>query len=65
MRGAGVTEAENMTIADLLRLAQARLSHLNGQRADAAAIGNAAAIERLDREIAETQATIDALHTLG
>jgi len=54
-----------MTISDLLRLAQARLSHLNGQRADAVAIGNAAAIERLDREIAETQATIDALHTLG
>jgi hypothetical protein len=54
-----------MTISDLLRLAQSRLSHLNGQRADAAATGNAAAIERLDREIAETQATIDALHTLG
>jgi hypothetical protein len=54
-----------MTISDLLRLAQSRLSHLNGQRADAAATGNVAAIERLDREIAETQATIDALQTLG
>jgi hypothetical protein len=54
-----------MTISDLLRLVQSRLSHLNGQRADAAATGNAAAIERLDGEIAETQATISALQTLG
>lgn len=54
-----------MTIADLLKLAQARLSHLNGQRADAQAVGDAAAIERLDAEIAETQATISALQSLG
>lgn len=54
-----------MTISDLLKLAQARLSYLNGQRADAVVTGNAAAIERLDREIAETQATIDALQSLG
>lgn len=54
-----------MTIADLLKLAQARLANLNGQRADAEAIGNTSAIERLDREIAETQATITALQTLG
>jgi hypothetical protein len=54
-----------MTIADLLKLAQARLAYLNGQHSDAVAIGNAAAIDRLDREVAETQATIDALQTLG
>jgi len=54
-----------MTLADLLKLAQARLSTLNGQRADAVITGNAPAIERLDRDIAETQATIDALRSLG
>jgi hypothetical protein len=54
-----------MTIADLLKLAQARLAYLNGQYAAATAIGDSAAIERLEYEIAETQATISALHSLG
>jgi hypothetical protein len=54
-----------MTIADLLKLAQARLAHLNGQHADATAIGDSAAIGRLEDEIAETQATISALQSLG
>ena len=54
-----------MTINDLLRLARARLAHLNGQRADAAAVGDTAAIERLDAEIAATQDTVDKLLSLG
>jgi hypothetical protein len=40
------------------------LAYLNGQRADAAAVGDTAAIERLDAEIAATQGTIDKLLSL-
>ena len=54
-----------MTIADLLKLAQARLAYLNGQRADAQAVGDAPSIARLDLEIAETQTTVDQLLTLA
>lgn len=53
-----------MSLNDLIRLAQARLAHLNGQRDDAMARGDVSAIERLDKEIAETQGTLDALRTL-
>jgi hypothetical protein len=54
-----------MTISDLLKFAQNRLAYLNGQRADAVSVGSAESIERLDREIAETQATITALQSLS
>jgi hypothetical protein len=53
-----------MTIADLIRLASNRLSTLNSQRGTAVAMGDTYSIESLDNLIAQTQATIDKLHTL-
>lgn len=53
-----------MTIPDLVKLAQARLTNLNGQRADAVSVGSTEAIERLDCEIVETESTLEALKTL-
>jgi hypothetical protein len=54
-----------MTLSDLLKLAQSRLAYLNGQRADAVAIGDADAIARLDVEIGDTQTTIAQLQGMG
>ena len=53
-----------MTIADLIRLASNRLATLNGQRNTAVAHGDTLALESIDNLIAETQATLDKLHTL-
>jgi len=53
-----------MTIADLIRLASNRLSTLNNQRGTAVAMGDTYALENIDNLIAETQATLDKLHTL-
>jgi hypothetical protein len=53
-----------MTIADLIRLASNRLSTLNSQRGTAVAMGDTYAIENLDNLIAQTQETIDKLHTI-
>lgn len=53
-----------MTIVDLIRLASNRLSTLNGQRGTAVAQGDTVALESIDNLIAETQATLDKLHTL-
>lgn len=53
-----------MTIADLIRLTSNRLATLNIQRNTAVAMGDTYALESLDNLIAETQATLDKLHTL-
>ena len=53
-----------MTIADLIRLVSNRLSTLNNQRGTAVSLGDTDAIERLDQAIAETQDTLNKLHTL-
>jgi hypothetical protein len=53
-----------MTIQDLIRLASNQLSTLNNRRGTAVALGDSAALESIDNLIAETQATIDKLHTL-
>ena len=54
-----------MSIAKLIRLAQAHLTTLNGQRLTAETLGNLEEIERLDGEIAQTEATIQTLLTLA
>jgi hypothetical protein len=53
-----------MTIADLLGLAEARLSTLNGAHTTATRAGDAARVAQLDAEIAETTATLAALRSL-
>ena len=53
-----------MTIADLIRQASNRLSTLNNQRSNAVAQGDTVALASIDSLIAETQATLDKLHTL-
>lgn len=53
-----------MTLDDLIRLMQARLSAMNVARASAAAVGDLEQITRIDAEVAETQATLDRLKTL-
>jgi hypothetical protein len=54
-----------MTIDELIRLTQSRLSFLNMQRSTAVARGDADQIARTDLEIAETLTTIAALQTLS
>lgn len=53
-----------MTIADLIRLASNRLSTLNNQRGTAVLLGDTQSLESIDNQIAETQATLDKLHTV-
>lgn len=53
-----------MTLDELIRLMEARLSALNGARASAAAVGDLAQITRLDADVAQTQQTLDQLRTL-
>ena len=53
-----------MTIPQLITLASNRLAALNTSRANAVALGDIERIDALDAEIAETQNTLDALHTL-
>lgn len=53
-----------MTIADLLRLAEARLATLNSSHTTASRAGDTQRVAQLDAEIAETTATLAALRTL-
>ena len=53
-----------MTIADLIRLTSNRLATLNNQRGTAVAQGDTLALENIDNLIAETQSTLNKLHTL-
>ena len=53
-----------MTIPQLITLASNRLAALNSARATAVALGDVERIAALDADIAETQATLDALQTL-
>lgn len=54
-----------MTIVELITLASNRLAALNGAHATAVALGDVERMAALEAEIAETQSTLDALHTLG
>ena len=53
-----------MKIDDLLRLAEARLTTLNGAHTTASRLGDTQRLAQLDAEIAETTATLAALRTL-
>jgi hypothetical protein len=53
-----------MNLDDLLNLAKARILHLEQLRRMAAQQGDVTSIARLETEIAETQSTLDKLHTL-
>lgn len=53
-----------MTISDLITLAQNRLATLNGARASAVATGQDERIASLDAEIAETEATLAQLRSI-
>lgn len=53
-----------MTITDLIKLASNKLTMLNNARATAVTLGDVDAITKIDTSIAETQSTLDKLHTL-
>lgn len=53
-----------MTIADLIRLAQVRLTFLSQRRSMAEQVGDASAVETIDGEIAETEATMAKLRAI-
>lgn len=53
-----------MTIADLMRLAQVRLTHLSQRRSAAEQVGDVGAVESIDAEIAETEATLAKLQAI-
>jgi hypothetical protein len=50
-----------MTIPDLIALAHARLANLTAQLTSANMIADAARVAQLEKEIADTQATLAAL----
>jgi hypothetical protein len=54
-----------MSIDDLIRLAQNRLSTLNSARATADRNGDAERVGMLDDEIAETEATLEILRGIS
>ena len=53
-----------MNIAELIALAQARLSRLDQIRSSAVQVGDATQLAEIDRQVIETQNTIDKLNTL-
>lgn len=53
-----------MTIAQLITLAANRLTMLNNARATAVTLGHIDRLDVLDADIAETQATLDALRAI-
>ena len=53
-----------MTIAQLIEMAQKRLTYLSQLRASAQSIGDVVAEARCAEEIAQTQSTLSALLTL-
>lgn len=54
-----------MKVAELVTLMANKLAYLNTAKSTAMASGNLEAVLRLDGEIIDTQATIEALRTLG
>ena len=53
-----------MTIPDLIAMLKRRLAYLGQLRTSAAAIGDVDQVDRLDAELAETQATLNQLGSL-
>lgn len=54
-----------MTVAELITLAESRLDHLARLRESAVRVGDTAQLQRIDADLAETQATLNQLRTLA
>lgn len=54
-----------MSLEELIRLVQNRLTALNGLRSTAAALGDVNQVILLDSQIQQTQLTLDQLNTLA
>jgi len=50
-----------MTIDEIIKLAESRLSYLNSRRASANSVGDFEEIEKLDKFILETESTLSIL----
>ena len=53
-----------MTIAELIKACERRLTHLQSVRGSAVALGDVAQVDRLDTEISQTQETLNKLRTV-
>jgi hypothetical protein len=53
-----------MTIPDIIAMLRRRLAYLGQLRTSAAAIGDVDQVDRIDAELAETQATLNQLGSL-
>lgn len=53
-----------MTIPDLIAMLRRRLAYLGQLRTSADAIGDVSQVDRIDAELAETQATLNQLGSL-
>jgi hypothetical protein len=53
-----------MTIPDLIAMLRRRLAYLGQLRTSAEAIGDVGQVDRIDAELAETQATLNQLGSL-
>jgi hypothetical protein len=53
-----------MTLAELITIIRNRLNTLDQQRGQAVSAGDLARVTAIDADMAETQATLDALNTL-
>jgi hypothetical protein len=54
-----------MTIAELIRMCERRLAHLQSVRGSAVALGDLQQAARIDADLAETQTTLNQLQTLA
>lgn len=52
-----------MTLADMIHIALSRVAYLNALRETAIRLGDAAQIASIDRDIADTQATLNTLQS--
>lgn len=53
-----------MTIAELIRNCERRLTHLQSVRGSAVALGDMAQVDRVDTEISQTQDTLNKLRAI-
>jgi hypothetical protein len=54
-----------MTISNLIKLLELKVTELSRQRATVAAFGDIASMLRIDSEIAETEATLSTLRAMA
>lgn len=53
-----------MTIPQLIEMCERRIAYLNGVRGSAVALGDLQQLEQIDAQLAETQQTLNQLHSL-